>query len=147
MWLNSIKISMKTLTMLNPKEKNIVFSSIQFNLRIWIELNSNSIELRLIQIALCKFIQCQIIQMKLNFNIMTLVDMCSVFLRHLTRHNSLANLEQEVYHKETSGYPWPSDTVKSPVSLNLVHVLVFSRNFYLFYFLFICVFCFYYYFV
>jgi hypothetical protein len=29
--------------------------------------------------------------------------------------------------------------VKSPISLNLVHVLVFFRNFYLFYFLFICV--------
>jgi hypothetical protein len=25
--------------MLNPKEKNIVFGSIQFNLEIWIELN------------------------------------------------------------------------------------------------------------
>ncbi len=30
---------------------------------------------------------------------------------------------------------WPSlDTVKSPVSLNLIHVLVFFRNFYLFFF-------------
>ncbi len=39
-------------------------------------------------------------------------------------------------------------TLWSPlVSLNLVHVLVFFRNFYLFYFLFLCVFCFYYYFV
>jgi len=32
----------------------------------------------------------------------------------------------------SSGYPWPSDTVKSPISLNLVHVLIFVRNFYLF---------------
>jgi hypothetical protein len=81
MWLNSIKISMKTLIILNPKEKNIVFSSIHFNLRIWIELNSNSIELHSIQIALCKFIQYQIIQMKLNFYIVTFVDMCSVFFK------------------------------------------------------------------
>jgi hypothetical protein len=35
----------------------------------------------------------------------------------------------------------------TPVSLNLVHVLVFSRNFYLLYILFLCVLCFNYYFV
>jgi hypothetical protein len=34
-----------------------------------------------------------------------------------------------------------------PVSLNLVHVLVFSKKIYLLYFLFLCVFYFYYYFV
>jgi hypothetical protein len=33
------------------------------------------------------------------------------------------------------------------LSLNLVHVLVFSRNFYLFYFYFYVFFCYYYYFV
>jgi hypothetical protein len=57
-WLNPIKfnlieISTKTLTVLNPKEKNIVFSSINFNL--WIsfnvfEFNSNAIELRWIKL-------------------------------------------------------------------------------------------------
>jgi hypothetical protein len=78
---------MKTLTMLNPKEKNIVFSSIQLQFK-----DLNSIELHSIQIALCKFIQYQIIQMKLNFYIMTLVDMCSVLLGHLTRCNFLAKL-------------------------------------------------------
>ncbi len=39
---------MKTLTVLNPNEKNIVFSSINFNLRISFnvfEFNSNPIEL------------------------------------------------------------------------------------------------------
>jgi len=85
---------MKTLTMLNPKEKNIVFNSIHFKFK-----DLNPIELHSIQIALCKFIQYQIIQMELNFYIMTLVDKFSVFLGHLTRRNSLANLEQEVYHK------------------------------------------------
>jgi hypothetical protein len=35
-------------------------------------------------------------------------------------YNSMTNLKFV-----TSGYPWPSDTVKSSVSLNLVHVLVF----------------------
>ncbi len=34
---------MRTLTMWNPKEKNIVFGSIQFNLEIWIEFDLNSI--------------------------------------------------------------------------------------------------------
>ncbi len=75
-WFNSTKfnlveISLKTQTMLNPKEKNIVFGSIHFNLGIWIEyelhstylnyvlkfeFNSNSIELHSIQVAWCKFI-------------------------------------------------------------------------------------------
>jgi hypothetical protein len=31
----------------------------------------------------------------------------------------------------SSGYPWPSDTVKSPVSLNLIHVLIFFFKIYL----------------
>jgi hypothetical protein len=35
---NQIEIS---LTMLNPKEKNIIFSSIHFNLEIWIQLKFN----------------------------------------------------------------------------------------------------------
>jgi hypothetical protein len=53
---------MRTLTMLNPKEKNIVFGSIQFNLEIWIELTwiqyeLNQMYLNSIQVALCKFIQ------------------------------------------------------------------------------------------
>jgi len=39
---------MKTVTVLNRKEKNIVFNSINFNL--WIELNSNPIELRWIKL-------------------------------------------------------------------------------------------------
>ncbi len=30
----------------------------------------------------------------------------------------------------TSGYPWPSGTVKSPVFLNLVHILVFLETFF-----------------
>jgi hypothetical protein len=75
------------------EEYCVQFNSLQFK-------DLNSIELHSIQIALCKFIQYQIIQMELNFYIMTLVDKCSVFLGHLTRCNFLANLEQEVYHKK-----------------------------------------------
>ncbi len=66
--LNLVEISLKTQIMLNPKENNIVFGSIQFNLGIWIEyelhsiylnyiwefeFNSNSIELHSIQVAWC----------------------------------------------------------------------------------------------
>jgi len=45
---NSIQISKRTLTMLNPKEKNIVFGSIHFNLvKIfefnWVTFNSSCI--------------------------------------------------------------------------------------------------------
>jgi len=41
---NSIEISMRTLlTMLNPKEKNIVFNSFHFNLGILIQLKINFI--------------------------------------------------------------------------------------------------------
>ncbi len=51
-WFNSIEISMRISTMWNPKEKNIVFNSLQFR-----NLNSNSMELHSIQVALGKFIQ------------------------------------------------------------------------------------------
>jgi hypothetical protein len=36
-----------------------------------------------------------------NINIMISADVHSVFSMHLTRHNSLANLEQEVFEKKT----------------------------------------------
>jgi hypothetical protein len=41
--LNLVEISLETQIMLNPKEKNIVFGSIQFNLGNWIEYESHSI--------------------------------------------------------------------------------------------------------
>jgi len=52
-WFNSTKFnlvetSLKTQTMLNPKEKNIVFHSIHFNLGIWIEYELHSIYLNYI---------------------------------------------------------------------------------------------------
>jgi hypothetical protein len=43
---------------------------------------------------------------------------------------------QQLYIYTTSGYPCPKDTVKSPVSLTLVHVLVFLETFIFFIFYF-----------
>ncbi len=73
---NLIEILVKTLTMLNPKENSIVFSSINFNL--WIlfnvfEVNSNPIELWWIELHYAKSFHIKIFKWNFIFTKSTYV--------------------------------------------------------------------------